>query len=149
MHGVGSMDWRKLFLSFEGRINRAKYWLVMLVVVVALAPLGGAFLHRSELLYALAFIGVVVAVFLGFSSAIKRLHDRGKSGGWIVIFYLLPSILERIGDAIPDRMPYVAVSLLLYLCSFAIWVWAVVELGCLRGTTGTNQYGPDPLEGRV
>jgi uncharacterized membrane protein YhaH (DUF805 family) len=46
-------------------------------------------------------------------------------------------------------MPYVAVSLLLYLCSFAIWVWAVVELGCLRGTTGTNQYGPDPLEGRV
>ena len=34
----------------------------------------------------------------------------------------------------------------LHLVSFAITVWAFVELGCLRGTVGPNQYGPDPLE---
>jgi uncharacterized membrane protein YhaH (DUF805 family) len=27
----------------------------------------------------------------------------------------------------------------------AIWLWAVLELGCLRGTEGPNAYGPDPL----
>jgi uncharacterized membrane protein YhaH (DUF805 family) len=34
----------------------------------------------------------------------------------------------------------------LHLVAFAITVWAFVELGCLRGTVGPNQYGPDPLE---
>jgi uncharacterized membrane protein YhaH (DUF805 family) len=34
----------------------------------------------------------------------------------------------------------------LHLVGFAITVWAFVELGCLRGTVGPNQYGPDPLE---
>jgi uncharacterized membrane protein YhaH (DUF805 family) len=34
----------------------------------------------------------------------------------------------------------------LHLVSFAITVWAFVELGCLRGTVGPNRYGPDPLE---
>ena len=29
--------------------------------------------------------------------------------------------------------------------SFAITVWAIVELGFLRGTLGPNRYGPDPL----
>jgi hypothetical protein len=27
----------------------------------------------------------------------------------------------------------------------AIGIWAFVELGCLRGTVGYNQYGADPL----
>jgi uncharacterized membrane protein YhaH (DUF805 family) len=29
------------------------------------------------------------------------------------------------------------------------WIWALVELGCLRGTPGRNQYGDDPLAGRL
>jgi uncharacterized membrane protein YhaH (DUF805 family) len=29
----------------------------------------------------------------------------------------------------------------------AIVIWAFVELGCLPGTSGPNQYGPDPLGG--
>jgi uncharacterized membrane protein YhaH (DUF805 family) len=28
----------------------------------------------------------------------------------------------------------------------AISIWAFVELGFLRGTPGTNRYGPDPLK---
>jgi uncharacterized membrane protein YhaH (DUF805 family) len=33
----------------------------------------------------------------------------------------------------------------LRLVAFAITVWAFVELYCLRGTTGPNRFGPDPL----
>ena len=32
--------------------------------------------------------------------------------------------------------------------SLALGIWALIWLGCLRGTVGPNQYGPDPLEGR-
>jgi len=31
------------------------------------------------------------------------------------------------------------------LASLAVSIWAIVELGFLRGTPGPNQYGPDPL----
>ena len=34
---------------------------------------------------------------------------------------------------------------MLSLAAAAIAIWAFVELGCLRGTPGPNQYGPDPL----
>ena len=34
---------------------------------------------------------------------------------------------------------------ILTVVSFAINIWALVELGCLRGTIGGNQYGGDPL----
>jgi uncharacterized membrane protein YhaH (DUF805 family) len=35
--------------------------------------------------------------------------------------------------------------MLLSLVSLAISLWGFVELGCLRGTIGPNQYGPDPI----
>ena len=47
----------------------------------------------------------------------KRFHDREKSGWWQLI-----SIIPIIG-----------------------WLWLFIELGCLKGTTGANKYGPDPL----
>jgi uncharacterized membrane protein YhaH (DUF805 family) len=33
----------------------------------------------------------------------------------------------------------------LALAGFALTIWGFVEIGCLRGTTGPNIYGPDPL----
>jgi uncharacterized membrane protein YhaH (DUF805 family) len=30
-----------------------------------------------------------------------------------------------------------------------LFIWALIWFGCLRGTVGPNQYGPDPLEGRI
>jgi uncharacterized membrane protein YhaH (DUF805 family) len=36
-------------------------------------------------------------------------------------------------------------GIILHLVSFAITIWAIVELGFLRGTIGPNRYGPDPL----
>jgi uncharacterized membrane protein YhaH (DUF805 family) len=38
-------------------------------------------------------------------------------------------------------------SMLVGLVSLAIAIWALVELGFLRGTDGPNQHGPDPLAG--
>ena len=70
----------------------------------------------------------------------KRLHDRNKSAWWLVLFYVAPGVASGIGD----QMEYL--GFVLHLVAFAITVWAFVELGCLRGTVGPNQYGPDPLE---
>ncbi len=48
--------------------------------------------------------------------SVKRSHDRGRSG-WFVLVLFIP----------------------------LVQIWPFIELWFLRGTTGDNQYGPDPL----
>lgn len=138
------MDWKHLLFSFEGRINRAKYWLVALInvsamVVAALIALYGL----PGGIVIIAFVLALVLIYVGVAAGVKRLHDRDKSGWWLILFYLVPSGLQGLADD-----SFVGSSLLLNLAALAISIWAIVELGCLRGTEGPNQYGPDPLKGR-
>ena len=32
-----------------------------------------------------------------------------------------------------------------YVLGLGVMIWAIVELGFLRGTRGPNKYGPDPI----
>jgi uncharacterized membrane protein YhaH (DUF805 family) len=82
---------------------------------------------------------LVPAVLSGVATGVKRLHDRDKSGWWLLLFYLGPGLLDGIGRGAGS------IGLIFSLASFAISIWALVELGCLRGTDGPNTYGPDPL----
>ena len=36
-------------------------------------------------------------------------------------------------------------ALILMLASIGLSIWGFVEIACLKGTTGPNTYGPDPL----
>jgi uncharacterized membrane protein YhaH (DUF805 family) len=36
--------------------------------------------------------------------------------------------------------------LVLGLAAFVVSIWGLVELGFLRGTSGPNRFGPDPLK---
>ena len=110
-----------LFFGFGGRLNRAKYWLVTVVwiaiwvvaLVAALVILGAnwpdsdlpADEKRSAYLdilldYAAIFVPLFV---IGWISAlavgIRRLHDRNKSGWWIVLFYFGPAVIEIFRQA--------------------------------------------------
>jgi uncharacterized membrane protein YhaH (DUF805 family) len=136
-----------LFFSFQGRINRAKYWLVTLIwlaVWILVGTLLVAAMFTTESWLVPGVIGLVViipAIVSGVSVGIRRLHDRDKTGWWLVLFYLVPSVLQSGGG------PQAGIGLLLTLAGLAIAIWAIVELGCLPGTAGPNQYGPDPLAG--
>ena len=60
------------------------------------------------------------AAGVGVALQVKRWHDLGYTG-WLIVLALIPFLN------------------LLYL------VVALVCLGCIEGTRGPNQYGPDPL----
>jgi uncharacterized membrane protein YhaH (DUF805 family) len=151
-----------LLFSYQGRVNRAKYWLAaviytaifLLLVALGFIMLGNGILALGGedaeglvagliskgigffLIALIVFIGLCVSgVFIG----IKRLHDRDKSGWWVLVFYLLPAVLSALAD----------VSWIFNIASFAVSIWGLVELGFLRGTIGSNQYGPDPLPAMV
>jgi uncharacterized membrane protein YhaH (DUF805 family) len=117
---VDNIDWGHLFFQFDGRINRAKFWLgivaiwiVEAILFAILTPIG----FDSAIAAVLGLAVAVVAIWVGLAIAIKRWHDRGKSGWWVLIV-----LIPIIGS-----------------------IWALIETGFLPGTDGPNEYGPDPL----
>jgi uncharacterized membrane protein YhaH (DUF805 family) len=148
------MDLGSLLFSFSGRINRAKYWLAVLIylgvaVVLGIVLFAGfhAGLAGIGVVFGLIAIAVYIAMLVsGLAVAIKRLHDRDKSGWWVLVFYVVPGVLGGIGSEMGAASGSDAIVGLFGLVSLGISVWAFVELGCLRGTVGPNNYGPDPLE---
>jgi uncharacterized membrane protein YhaH (DUF805 family) len=133
-----------------GRINRAKYW--RSVVLFGVAGLLTAVILLTAAGIAAPFFIIMVVLFLvpwllwGFSITTERLHDRDKSAWWLAVFYLLPGAFGQLANsawfagAIGTALNYV-----LALAGFALTIWGFVEIGCLRGTAGSNTYGPDPL----
>ena len=172
------MDWKNYLFSFQGRINRAKIWLYVLIVIAAeilyfalfwlligasdidlltgsaspgAAVAGGV---SGILAIVLSFVFLVFAIWTGFAVAVKRLHDRNKGGWWLVVFYIVPGVLDVVAmgtaplgaDGEPSLGPVGAV---LAIAALGIMIWAFVELYCLRGTVGDNRFGPDPLARQV
>ena len=131
-----------LLFSFHGRVSRMPYWLVSLAIlfaiglVVALLAVGGFLQSAAPLLVLL-----LPLIWIGLALAAKRLHDRNKSAWWLVVFYVLPGIMDAIGSGAGEA------EIAFSIASFGLSIWALIELGFLRGTIGPNDYGPDPLAG--
>ncbi len=119
------MDWKHLFTSLQGRINRAKFW-AGVGVMFAGAIIAGALdnvlgLTIGDLPYGVIYIIYSIAlIWPAITLYAKRWHDRDKSGWWTLIAFV----------------PFIGA------------IWLIVELGILRGTQGDNRFGPDPLAGR-
>ncbi len=148
------MNWGDLLFGFQGRINRAKYWLAVLVylVVSVIMALIGLVLGPESISMSILQIVVGIGTFIsGLAIGIKRLHDRNKTGWWLLIFYIAPGVLFGAGAVMgimgmaSESMAGSAGAIILSLAGLAIVVWAFVQLGCLRGSVGVNDYGPDPL----
>ena len=149
------MPMSQLLFSFQGRLNRKPYWLttlaiiaILVVIVGILFAVAGASLLTGDFsgLGAAAIVLVLLYIpllWIGLALGTKRLHDRNKSGWWLVVFWLVPVILQLAGERIEG------LGIVLTLAGFAISIWGLVEIGFLRGTVGPNQYGPDPLEGHM
>ncbi len=141
------MDFGTLLFGFSGRINRAKYWLAVLIYIVVSVVLQvlALALGQGMIMMVLGLIVGIGMIVSGIAIGIKRLHDRNKSGWLLLAIYLVPAILIGLGFWLALALGSAIIMWVLYLVALAIWVWAFVELGCLRGTVGPNQYGPDPL----
>ncbi|HYL72948.1 MAG TPA: DUF805 domain-containing protein [Bryobacteraceae bacterium] len=154
--GLPSMDWGGFLLGFQGRINRAKYWLGTAWSMLLLFLWGlivGSLERSMEVgtrgpLYTLAFAALFVLLVPAAAIAVKRLHDRAKSGLWLLLLYLAPALLVFFGLgwgwAGIGAGQTVAIAVVM-----ALSVWMLVELGVLAGTVGRNKYGPDPKGTRI
>lgn len=156
-----------LFLSFDGRIARGQWWIgvialfvVLLVLSIIIGTLFGAGFFGSLLTFLLSLAALYPAIAL----ATKRLADRGKPPMPRLAFFYGPGLLLSLLSAFnigyrPADMggmtgmpgmpagdvmvPGMLVTILMFL-SLIAFVWALIELGILRGDDGPNAYGPPP-----
>ena len=151
------MDYAWFLFGFKGRINRAKCWLAMLIIlcwmlflaalIVGIGSLFGGprsiqLQHRRHLrlvdpaAYRVAVVGPPVPTILSTSIGtplfavglsrhlVKRLHDRNKSGWWMLPFFVLPGLYNQFGDRLAEFLPMSAAR----LAAFALHLWGFVEL---------------------
>jgi uncharacterized membrane protein YhaH (DUF805 family) len=153
------MDIGYLYTSFDGRINRAKYWLatiilviLILVIMFAIGFALGMSLDAEDFKFkAVIFVFQLITLYPSAAVMVKRLHDRNRPG-YFAAFMLGPIILKSATDLLGltgDVEHQSALDYLFLAATLGVGIWFFIELGCLRGTIGDNQYGPDPLAGKV
>lgn len=153
------MTFLGLCFGFRGRIDRTHFWLgaAGLVAVNTLFAVPAFVLHAlaagDEGLYLLATVAmaVVEAALIWPSLAIpwKRLHDRGRSGWWLLALPLA-LIATHLAAALASGSAPAAGArsqILWALPAIGLWLWLLIECGVLPGTQGLNRYGPPPAAG--
>jgi uncharacterized membrane protein YhaH (DUF805 family) len=131
------------WFPFQGRIGCRRYWSLTLLYVFALFVGLAAIVAVGILLelgptdaITLAIVPIIIIFMVSMSVAIagigvRRLHDRGKTGFWLLLYYAVPLWLTK--NAGLD-----AIGLVVWLASAGILIWAIIDLGVLRGEAGTN-----------
>ena len=167
------MDWVWFLFRFEGRINRAKFWLGLLVIfcsMISLLVLVGCVgmlfgaagslslnvddvfkvvdpaTYRSLSSTALPILitkaaGTSLFLWVYLAISIKRLHDRDKSGWWMVPFFVMPGLYNQFEDRLPDSYLVLAFGLM----TGVLLLWGIIEMYFLCGSLWTNRFGHDPL----
>jgi uncharacterized membrane protein YhaH (DUF805 family) len=104
----------KNYAVVEGRARRAEYWWFVLFNLIASISLsvvdGVAGTVYLGVIYSLAVLIPSIAV------GVRRLHDIGRTGWWLLIILTIVGIL------------------------------VILYFSVLGGDEGENEYGPDPIE---
>lgn len=121
---MADFDWKTFLFTFDGRVSRSDFWLrwilpywgIMIVLfgiasLLGLDGVGGVFMLLINLI-------ALVAIWPSLAVSIKRLHDRNKSGWWLLLL-----LIPVVGG-----------------------LWYLIDVGILAGTPGDNQYGPAPAQ---
>ncbi|MDQ0466355.1 uncharacterized membrane protein YhaH (DUF805 family) [Caulobacter ginsengisoli] len=131
-----------LYLSI-GLVYLAGFLTIPLLLLQLAVPSPPLVWLVSLILFAL---GAMVAVFF-LGALVRRLHDRDRSGWWLLVFFgphmALASGLSQIPATEQQLMTIVLIVGIFLVAPFL--VWGMVEVFLLRGVKGANRYGPDPL----
>lgn len=150
-----------LLTTTDGRIGRQQWWIgvvaMILVSILASIVLGIISFGNQALLGWLAVLINIALIYPAYCIGIKRRHDRGSDGTDLKILIagsIIINLLQAtgIGLELADAgqgvmVPVPAIWLGLINLAYAVFaIYMFVQLGFLKGTTGPNSYGPDPMD---
>ncbi|RVT79801.1 DUF805 domain-containing protein [Flavobacterium sufflavum] len=143
------------YASFSGRARRSEYWYFILanmiigVLLTLLDNILGFKLGTSGVLSGLYNLAVFIP---SLAVSVRRLHDIGKSGKLLLLFYGIIIILVIVmlvsgfsvfmsGGFSMSSLGVAFFGPLLVVIAMSIWM---LILFCTEGEHSSNKYGPDP-----
>ncbi len=149
-----------LYTNFDGRIGRGQWWkgiLILVVLVIAIQFILFSIISQASFFgRLLSFVIGLVVIYPYLALGSKRLHDRGKPMmPWIAIFIgpaFVLNVMQVFGIGFQTTelmgetmMVPTTLGSTVGIVAMITSIWALVELGFLKGTAGPNEYGSDPL----
>lgn len=158
----------QFYFSPAGRISRSQYWLRFMLPYFAIsfglqiaAEIIGERAAAHAVISTLLTLFWLVAFWPSIAILVKRIHDRDKPGWFCLLLYIpvlffsillaawLATALVAVSTggafAVPPLGVLGIIVIILGIASAAVSLWFFIEFGCMRGTVGTNRYGPDPV----
>ncbi len=165
-------DWQALLFSFDGRIPRTVFWVaqlaagvvigVLTALLISVAMHAGAGMYNPSTRqfrpagpYAIAmFILSLAQIWIGLALTVKRLHDRNRTGWWIVAqmaagFAAIAMVSVTLAMPAWQQGTGFALSAVIGGIALGLTLWLLIETGLLPGTPGENRFGPEPLPSRA
>lgn len=130
------------YAVFRGRARRRELWLFLLfetIVILFLGIAGRMFWPTHAVTVAKVFMLLLFLPLLGVE--VRRMHDIGRSGWWVVAYWILAAALHAGDVLLQDRVTDIELIGVLVQGGCLL-----VLLGCFvqAGDAGDNRYGPDP-----
>jgi uncharacterized membrane protein YhaH (DUF805 family) len=151
------VDWAKRpilekYADFTGRASRAEYWWYVLALVIADLVLGiieSILGIRHMIFYAygpLTALLLLATVVPSIAVAVRRLHDTGRSGWWVllpIVPYGLAIVIGGPAMMAGGLMAGLGIAALFLfiglICALVLLVFMV-----LPSQAGDNRYGANP-----
>jgi len=144
------------YVTFQGRARRSEFWFFVLFTVLASFPANiiDVILSTRGRVGPVSTLLSVIFFLPTLSVGVRRLHDVNRPGWLLGGLYLYAAatlavtfaLSTQAANAVPDtRGMRIAVALAMFfvLAVYAIWLFV---LNFMKGTSGPNRYGPDPLQ---
>lgn len=107
------MVWKK-YAQFNGRSQRREYWMFTLlnslICILLFAPAFELQMRRvGQIFFGLYFVYLLAVLVPLFTVSVRRLHDTGRSGWWLLLIFvpivslalIFPMMIE--GDPSPNK----------------------------------------------
>lgn len=150
--------WKECF-TVKGRLGRKSFFkynaltligevtvgLVLILLIVFLKWIG---LPLPDSLFDLIFYCVATVFFMTqFCLVVRRIHDHDKSAWWLLPQFLVPISIITSVEIYTDKAEssFYWFGPEIQIVCFVILLWFHIELSFLRGTVGSNRFGPDPI----
>jgi uncharacterized membrane protein YhaH (DUF805 family) len=141
-----------------GRLSLGGFWAFYIANLVYLAGVAYVFIYVlpfGSAWWGGALVMAVVASYVVMTfAAIRRLHDLGRSGWWLVLGDMpMVLILGLLVVMFVDQGPGAVYNHPLFLPALIVTIFVLavathrplMDVSFKRGEPGPNRYGPDPL----
>ncbi|GGB01551.1 DUF805 domain-containing protein [Macrococcus hajekii] len=145
-------------LNFKGRATRQEYWvpqllhfgilMVLYFIMTILFQMKSInFPYLIPALYIIGLILILVVLIPHLAVMVRRFHDVGHSGWWVILFVLSPVIWRLITHLIIGWFSNElsgTVFIVATLAYFSLQIWGFVQL--VRGSMEwRNKWGEQPI----